>query len=327
MTRSRDFFISYNGKDVHWAEWIAWTLSDAGYSHYFQKWDFRPGGNFVLDMQRAAADSHRTLIVLTASYLGALYTQPEWAAAFARDPTGEQRLVLPVRVEPCETAGMLRTIVYCDLVGLPADDARTRLLEALRPTGKPEAAPDFPGQAAAASPFPGPAAPARAPAAAAAAGDPLQAAARELRSVLDTSGTTFRAQARLRDDLARRIQVRLGITTHFEYEELFDRFFERLEPDELRLHRTMRAYTESILHDYNRRTLDLLERSPMLADALPSSGALRLHLILWLAKFKDVFLPTPSMCLLYVGVEEGVGFPRAIEAELDAFLRDGRAVP
>jgi len=325
MTRSRDFFISYNGKDVHWAEWIAWTLSDAGYSHYFQKWDFRPGGNFVLDMQQAAADSERTLIVLTPNYLGALYTQPEWAAAFARDPTGEKRLVLPVRVEPCETAGMLRTIVYCDLVGLPAEAARTRLLDALRPTGRPDAAPAFPGQAVAASPFPGPAAPSHPPAAT--ASDPLHEAARELRSILDTSGTTFRAQARLRDDLARRIQARLGITAHFEYEELFDRFFDQFQPDELRLHRTMRSYTESILHDYNQRTLDLLERSPGLSAALPSAGRLRLHLVLWLAKFKDVFLPTRSMCLLYVGVEEDVGFPHEIEAQLDALLRDGRAIP
>ena len=26
-----DFFISYNGADEHWAEWLAWTLEDAGY--------------------------------------------------------------------------------------------------------------------------------------------------------------------------------------------------------------------------------------------------------------------------------------------------------
>jgi len=325
MPATRDLFISYNGNDVHWAEWIAWTLSEAGYSHYFQKWDFRPGGNFVLDMQKAAANSNRTLLVLTPNYLGSLYTQPEWAAAFARDPTGEKRLVVPVRVEPCETAGMLSPIVYCDLVGLSAEEARTRLLDALKPAGKPDAAPLFPGHTGAGSPFPGPAV-AMHPVAGT-PDNPLRVAAVELRSVLDTSGTTFRAQARLRDDLAARIRARLGITAHYEYEELFDRFFDQLQPDELRLHRTMRSYTESVLHDYNRRTLDLLERAPHLAAALPSSGALRQHLILWLAKFRDVFLPTRSMCLLYVGVEEGVGFPREFEAELDAYLKNDATPP
>src|SRR6516162_9850475 len=156
MTEQRDFFISYNRTDERWAAWIAWTLADAGYTLYFQKWDFRPGGNFVLDMQRAAGASTRTLIVLSPGYLGSLYTQPEWAAAFARDPTGENRLILPVRVRPCEPAGILSSIVYCDLVGIGVDDARTRLLAALEPSGKPNEPAPFPGSTDTA--FPGPSA-------------------------------------------------------------------------------------------------------------------------------------------------------------------------
>lgn len=46
----KDFFISYTGNDRPWAEWIAWVLEEAGYSVVIQAWDFRPGGNFVLDM-------------------------------------------------------------------------------------------------------------------------------------------------------------------------------------------------------------------------------------------------------------------------------------
>lgn len=70
MTKVRNFFISYNRIDELWAEWIARALADAGYTHYFQKWDFRPGGNVVLDMQKAATESERTLLVLTTNYLG-----------------------------------------------------------------------------------------------------------------------------------------------------------------------------------------------------------------------------------------------------------------
>ena len=32
--------------------WIAWQLEDANYSVVLQAWDFRPGGNFVFDMQK-----------------------------------------------------------------------------------------------------------------------------------------------------------------------------------------------------------------------------------------------------------------------------------
>jgi hypothetical protein len=29
-TVMKDFFVSYNGKDRAWAEWIAWELEEAG---------------------------------------------------------------------------------------------------------------------------------------------------------------------------------------------------------------------------------------------------------------------------------------------------------
>jgi hypothetical protein len=51
----KDFFISYTKADQAWAEWIAWKLEEAGYSTVIQAWDFRPGSNFVLEMQRAAS--------------------------------------------------------------------------------------------------------------------------------------------------------------------------------------------------------------------------------------------------------------------------------
>jgi hypothetical protein len=272
-------------------------------------------------MQKAAVESERTLLVLTTNFLQSLYTQPEWAAAFARDPTGEMRLIIPVRVERCEPAGMLTSIVYCDLVGLGVEDARARLLAALQPSGKPEAPPSFPGVPSTVAAFPGPAASAPPMV------DPIRTAAEELSSIFATSGTTFKAQARLRDDLSGRIHTRLGVRTHHEYEELFDIYFHELQPDELRLHRTIRAYTESILHEYNTRALQLIERQPRLANFLPSLSELKQHLILWLNKFDQVFVRTPSMCLLYVGVEERVGFPRQIEDELECYLSTGAPAP
>jgi hypothetical protein len=40
-TSKRDFFISFNKADRAWATWIAWVLEEAGYSVFFQDWDFR----------------------------------------------------------------------------------------------------------------------------------------------------------------------------------------------------------------------------------------------------------------------------------------------
>lgn len=84
---TKNFFISYTKSDRQWAEWIAWQLEEESYSTLLQAWDFRPGSNFVLDMQKTV-EAERTIAVLSMDYLGALYTQPEWAAVFAKDPTG-----------------------------------------------------------------------------------------------------------------------------------------------------------------------------------------------------------------------------------------------
>jgi len=125
----KNFFISYNKADRTWAEWIAWQLEEADYSTEIQAWDFRPGSNFVLEMDRAAHEAEHTVVVLSPDYLKALYTQPEWAAALAQDPTGGERMLLPVRVRECELKGLLGQIIYIDLVGRKEDAARDELVK------------------------------------------------------------------------------------------------------------------------------------------------------------------------------------------------------
>ncbi|WP_297323882.1 toll/interleukin-1 receptor domain-containing protein [Nitrosomonas sp.] len=141
----KDFFISYNKADTDKAEWIAWQLEEAGYTTIIQAWDFGPGENFVLAMQKAATEAKRTIAVLSPDYLQAQFTAPEWAAAFAQDPAGEKRLLIPVRAREVELTGLLRTIVYIDLVGIAdKNEARKRLLESIgNNRKKPKAEPDF----------------------------------------------------------------------------------------------------------------------------------------------------------------------------------------
>lgn len=136
-TDRRDFFISFNSANRAWAEWIASELETAGYTTYFQHWDFAPGSNFVIEMHKAAAQSVRTIALLSPAYLTALFTQPEWAAALMQDPAGAKRTLVPVRVEECSPEGILAPIVYADLVGLDEGAARAKLLataQGRRPT-------------------------------------------------------------------------------------------------------------------------------------------------------------------------------------------------
>src|SRR4051812_9902884 len=140
----RDFFVSFNQADRAWATWIAWVLEEAGYSVFFQDWDFK--GNFVLEMNRATQQSRRTLAVLSPDYFASRFTASEWAARFNEDADSQHDLLIPVRVRECDPPGLLGPIVYADLVGLTRDQARRQLLD--RVAGirwKPNEEPFYPG--------------------------------------------------------------------------------------------------------------------------------------------------------------------------------------
>ncbi|MEA2558582.1 MAG: hypothetical protein QOH06_86 [Acidobacteriota bacterium] len=152
-----DFFISYTHADRPWAEWIAWVLEEAGHKARIQAWDFRPGGNFVVEMQKATVGSERTIAVLSPDYLRSLCAMAEGGAAFAADPDGSKGKLVPVLVRevPKEDLGLLAAIIHIKLVGLGESAAREEMVKGLVPgRARPESvrfpgAHLFPGRAAA----------------------------------------------------------------------------------------------------------------------------------------------------------------------------------
>jgi TIR domain len=147
-SQGRDFFISYTGVNRSWAEWIAVQLEAAGHSTVLQAWDFRPGSDFLHEMQQATSTAARTMAVLSPAYFGSAFGEAEWRAAFHKDPTGELGLLVPVRVQPCAPPGLLASRVYVDLVDTDEPEARRRLLDGVGESGtRPTSAP-FPGTAA-----------------------------------------------------------------------------------------------------------------------------------------------------------------------------------
>ncbi len=153
----KDFFISYNKADRGWAEWIAWTLEDKGYSTVIQSWDFRPGNNFALEMKAALSGVRQVIAVLSPNYLSSKFAQAEWAAAFASDPTGSKRFLVPVRVAPVQLSPLDATVIYVDFVGKGEGECESELLRGVQDQVrlKPAAKPAFPGPRPGKPVFPG----------------------------------------------------------------------------------------------------------------------------------------------------------------------------
>ncbi len=180
------FFVSYTGMDQSWAEWIAWQLEDAGHDAIIQAWDFRPGMNFVLEMDEAMKADH-TIAVLSPSYIEAVFTRPEWAGAFAQDTLGRHRKLIPIRVHNVVLEGLLSTIIYIDLVGRGEAEAKMELLSGIAEgRAKPRAAVPFPGVSSSPS-FPG-----GPPVRSRAEGTPPDVALRQARVLLGSDGPRHR---------------------------------------------------------------------------------------------------------------------------------------
>ena len=127
-----DFFISYNKADKVWAEGLANWLDQSLYTTILQEQDFVPSTNFVVEMHNALKSASRMILVLSPDYLSAKFPLAEWTAQFATDPSCERGVMIPVRVRECTPDGLLRPIIYIDLVGLSEDIARRVFLEGIK---------------------------------------------------------------------------------------------------------------------------------------------------------------------------------------------------
>jgi hypothetical protein len=128
----KDFFISYNKDDAFHAVTIRNWLIEDNYTCVMQESDFIAGSNFILEIQDATKNCERTIAILSPSYLSSQFTQPEWAAAFLKDPTGKNKSLIPVRIQECKLEGLLASIVYIDLVGLSAEKRRIKFKKAIK---------------------------------------------------------------------------------------------------------------------------------------------------------------------------------------------------
>src|SRR5262245_47726170 len=147
--QKKDFFVSYTGKDRQWAEWIAWQLEAAGFTIFIQAWDIGAGSDFVEEMNRAMRHAQRTIAVLSPDYLISVFGASESHVAYAQDPLGHNRKLIPVRVRECDVEGALRVRAYIDLVGKDKSEAKDELMRQVRAIVesrrlKPDAEPEFP---------------------------------------------------------------------------------------------------------------------------------------------------------------------------------------
>ncbi|WP_261574561.1 toll/interleukin-1 receptor domain-containing protein [Frankia gtarii] len=148
-----DFLVSAAEEDSSWGEWCAWQLEQQGYQVHLDTWDVVAGDHRVGRLDEAVSHSKRTLVILSEHYLASEKVRAEWQTAWAADPTGMKRRLIPVRVadyRPGAEMRLLQGISYINLVGLGDDAARRTFVDGIRRAiegrYRPSQAPPFPGR-------------------------------------------------------------------------------------------------------------------------------------------------------------------------------------
>ena len=128
-----DFFLSYSTKDEAFARFVDDVLQQAGYSVFTQFRDISPGADYVREMQRGLAGSDRLVALLSPNFVASKFCQAEWRDAYARDPSGERRKLVPLLIAPADLEPLARLIVFKSLVGLSKEAQGEAILEAIAP--------------------------------------------------------------------------------------------------------------------------------------------------------------------------------------------------
>jgi tetratricopeptide (TPR) repeat protein len=128
-----NFFISRSGEDRTWAKWIANTLEAAGHTTTLQDFDFKLGQSIPHQIKLALDRADHIIAVLSPSYLAKDYTLTELYSAFSVDPIGKTRLLIPIRVTPCDLPRLINQFIFVDFVNQPEPTCRQLLLDAINP--------------------------------------------------------------------------------------------------------------------------------------------------------------------------------------------------
>lgn len=148
------------------------------------------------------------------------------------------------------------------------------------------------------------------------------AAAKRIVKYQQNTYTTFVAQATRRNELVAMLEQRLQIKRQRQFEKFFSQYFARMNDEERFVCAQIRAMTETGLYQNNAAILHELQTHPRLLQHIALAGALEKHLAFWLNKYQSVFLQREDMCLLYVGVEDGVPYPAGVDKQVLNWLAE-----
>jgi len=148
----------------------------------------------------------------------------------------------------------------------------------------------------------------------------LKQSVQRIANYQENSYLTFVAQAKRRNELVEMIESRIGEQRKMQFEKYFSYYFDKLNKEEKFVFEQIRGMTEIGLFKNNQKIIHELNNNPQIIAQIPGVKELQQHLEFWLNKYHSVFKQRKDMCLLYVGVEDGVPYPTEVNKNIKAWL-------
>jgi hypothetical protein len=129
-----DVFISYSHADQKWVrDWLVPRLKAAGLRVCIDYESFDIGAASVNNMERAAEQSRKTLLVMTPNWVESEYAGLEALLVQTGDPIGRARRLVPLMLKKCQPRSGISILTYADFTD-PAqwESEFGRALDALR---------------------------------------------------------------------------------------------------------------------------------------------------------------------------------------------------
>jgi len=137
----------------------------------------------------------------------------------------------------------------------------------------------------------------------------------------DNSYSAFKAQANRRNQLVEMIEKRLGIKRQRQFEMFFQYYYSKMNDEEKFVCQQVRAFSDTGLYVSNLAIINAFESKPEIYQEIPLAKQLAQHLQIWLNKYDTVFKNREDMCLIYVGVEDGIPYPSGVDQEVKSWLQ------
>jgi tetratricopeptide (TPR) repeat protein len=135
---TRDFFVSFSGADLAYAEAINSALRAAHFTTFYHPHDLGPGANIPVWMDKALMNSRQMLMLCSPEYMTdtAINSEAERFARFWRDARGAEFKLIPVELRQTKLPPLVSIYKRIDVKGMAPAEAGSAVITALkRPDG------------------------------------------------------------------------------------------------------------------------------------------------------------------------------------------------